>query len=72
MKEVKVDIRKSDITPEVGAELFSEFAHNLEKNLPEREVFVVTHANGSTQYIPSNFDFENKFYASTFASHIWG
>lgn len=56
----------------VPAELFSEFAHSLERNLPEKEVFVVTHANGSIGYIPSVYDFENKLYASSFVPRICG
>ncbi|MBT9151281.1 MAG: Neutral ceramidase [candidate division WS2 bacterium] len=56
----------------VPTEHFSEFAHALKESLPEKEVFVVTQANGSIGYIPSVYDFENKLYASTFTPRVLG
>jgi len=56
----------------VPAELFVEFQRKLENAFPDKNVFVITYANGSIPYIPSRYDFEVDGYASSFVPRIFG
>ncbi|HOK55906.1 MAG TPA: neutral/alkaline non-lysosomal ceramidase N-terminal domain-containing protein [bacterium] len=56
----------------IPAELFVEFQRKIESAFPEKNVFVITYANGSIPYIPSRYDFQVKGYASTFVPRIFG
>jgi len=70
--EIQVIEINNAILITVPAELFVEFQRKLENAFPDKNVFVITYANGSIPYIPSKYDFEVKGYASSFVPRIFG
>jgi len=76
LHQTKIEIQVVEINNAIlitlPAELFVEFQRKLESAFPDRDVFVITYANGSIPYIPSRYDFEVKGYASNFVPRIFG
>ena len=68
--EVQYTMLDKGIIITIPAELYSEFGAALEKGLPDKDVFVST--SGSIGYIPSQYDFENKMYASSLVPRVCG